>query len=48
MVVTTIALDKDLHDGLTEASYKDKVALTELVRQAVRDWLVSRHKARKR
>jgi len=48
MVVTTIALDKDLHDALTEASYQDKTALTELIRQAVRAWLVHRGKARKR
>jgi hypothetical protein len=48
MVVTTIALDKDLHDALTAASYKDKVALTELVRQAVRAWLVHRGTAKKR
>jgi predicted DNA-binding ribbon-helix-helix protein len=48
MVVTTIALDKDLHDALTEASYTDRVALTELVREAVRAWLVHRGKARKR
>lgn len=48
MVVTTIALDKDLHDALSEASFQDKTALTELVREAVRDWLAGRRKARKR
>jgi len=48
MVVTTIALDKDLHDALTEASYTDRVALAELVREAVRAWLVHRRTARKK
>ena len=48
MVVTTIALDKELHEGLERVSFEDKVALTELVRQAVRAWLTGRRKVRKR
>jgi metal-responsive CopG/Arc/MetJ family transcriptional regulator len=48
MVVTTIALDKDLHEALERVSFEDKVALTELVRQAVRSWLAGRRKVRKR
>ena len=48
MVVTTIALDKDLHEALERVSFEDKVALTELVRQAVRAWLAGRRKVRKR
>jgi len=48
MVVTTIALDKDLHAALERVSFEDKVALTELVRRAVRAWLATRRKVRKR
>jgi metal-responsive CopG/Arc/MetJ family transcriptional regulator len=48
MVVTTIALDKELHEALERVSFEDKVALTELVRQAVRAWLAGRRKVRKR
>ena len=48
MVVTTIALDKELHAALERASFKDKVALTELVRRAVRAWLAGRRKVRRR
>jgi len=48
MVVTTIALDKDLHEALERVSFEDKVALTELVRRAVRAWLAGRRKVRKR
>ena len=48
MVVTTIALDKELHAALERVSFEDKVALTELVRRAVRAWLATRRKVRKR
>ena len=48
MVVTTIALDKELHEALERVSFEDKVALTELVRRAVRAWLAGRRKVRKR
>jgi predicted DNA-binding ribbon-helix-helix protein len=48
MVVTTIALDNELHEALERVSFEDKVALTELVRQAVRAWLAGRRKVRKR
>ena len=48
MVVTTIALDQDLHAALERVSFEDKVARTELVRQAVRAWLAGRRKVRKR
>jgi len=47
MVVTTIALDKDLHAALERVSYEDKVALTELVRQAVGEWLDRRRKRKR-
>ena len=48
MVVTTIAVDKELHAALERVSFEDKVALTELVRRAVRAWLATRRKVRKR
>jgi hypothetical protein len=48
MVVTTIALNKELHEALERVSFEDKVALTELVRRAVRAWLDGRRKVRKR
>jgi len=48
MVVTTIALDKKLHAALERVSFEDKVALTELVRRAIRAWLATRRKVRKR
>ena len=48
MVVTSIALDKELHSALERVSFEDKVALTELVRRAVRAWLAGRRKVRKR
>ena len=47
MVVTTIALDKKLHEALERVSFEKKVALTELVRRAVRAWLATRRKVRK-
>jgi len=48
MVVTTVALDKELHAALERVSFEEKVALTELVRRAVRAWLATRRKVRKR
>ena len=48
MVVTTIALDKDIHQALARIAFEDQIALTELVRRAVRKWLAHRRKAPKR
>ncbi len=39
MVVTTIALDRALHQRLAIAAVEDNLALTEVVRQAAREWL---------
>ena len=39
MIVTTVALDRDLHQRLAIAAVEDNLALTEVVRQAVREWL---------
>ena len=47
MVVTTVALDRELHRRLAIAAVEDNAALTELVRQAVREWL-DRRETRKR
>ncbi len=42
MVVTTIALDSELHQDLAIAAIQERAALTELVRVAVREWLERR------
>jgi predicted transcriptional regulator len=39
MVVTTVALEEDLHRRLAIAALDDKAAITELAREAVREWL---------
>lgn len=48
MVVTSIALDPELHRRLAIAAVEDNAALTELVRQAVKEWLDRRDRERKR
>lgn len=48
MVVTNVALPKELHRRLAIAAVEDEAAITELVRQAVTDWLDRRDKARSR
>lgn len=48
MVVTTVALEPDLHRRLAIAAVEDNAALTELVRQAVREWLDRRERDRTR
>ena len=47
MVVTTVALEPGLHRRLAIAAVEDNAALTELVREAVREWLDRRDQARK-
>ncbi len=47
MVVTSVAFDQKLHRRLAIAAVEDNAALTELVRQAVREWL-DRRETRKR
>ena len=42
MVVTTVALDEALHRRLALAALDERAALTELVRQAVTEWLDAR------
>lgn len=42
MVVTSVALDEELHRRLAVAAVEERAALTELVRQAVREWLERR------
>ena len=48
MVVTTVALDEELHKQLAIAAIEDGAALTELVRLAVREYLEARQKRRRR
>ena len=48
MVVTSVALDQELHRRLAIAAVEDNAALTELVRQAVKEWLDKRDRPRKR
>jgi hypothetical protein len=43
MVTTTMALPEDLHHKLALVALEQRTVMTELVRQAVREWLV-RHK----
>lgn len=49
MVVTTIALHEDVHRALAIAAIEERTVMTELVRQAVQEWLKRREgrKARK-
>jgi hypothetical protein len=42
MIVTTIALPPALHRQLALAALEDNAALTELIRQAVQEWLERR------
>ncbi len=48
MMVTSVALDEELHRRLAIAAVEDNAALTELVRQAVREWLDRRDRKRRR
>lgn len=47
MVVTSVALEQDLHRRLAIAAVQDNAAITELVRQAVKEWLDKRDRQRK-
>ena len=44
MVVTTVAFDEALHQRLAIAAVEERAALTELVREAVREWLERRER----
>jgi predicted transcriptional regulator len=44
MVVTSIALDEELHQRLAIAAVEDRAAITELARQAIREWLDRRER----
>jgi predicted transcriptional regulator len=48
MVVTTVALDPELHHRLAIAAVEERAAITELVRQAVAEWLARRDGRTKR
>ncbi len=47
MVVTTVALDGELHQRLSIAAVEEKTVMTELVRQAVSEWLDRRERIQK-
>ena len=48
MVITSVALDQRLHRRLAIAAVEDNAAITEVVRQAVREWLDRRDKQKGR
>ncbi len=48
MVITSVALDQKLHRRLAIAAVEDNAAITEVVRQAVREWLDRRDKQKRR
>jgi len=48
MVVTTIALEPDLHRRLAVAALDERAAMTVLVRQAVEEWLERRDRKKPR
>ena len=47
MVVTTVALERELHRRLAIAAVEDNAAITELVREAIREWLDRRERQRR-
>jgi len=47
MIVTSVAFEEELHQRLAIAAVEDRAAITELVRQSVREWLDRREKRRK-
>ena len=42
MVVTTVAIPESIHRQLLATAREERMVMTELVRQAVREWLVRR------
>ncbi len=48
MTVTTVALPERIHRQLTVAAAEERTVMTELVRQAVVDWLARRGRGRRR
>ena len=48
MVVTTIALPDDVHRALAIAAIEERTVTTELVRQAVQEWLKRRERKKAR
>ncbi len=48
MVITTVALDRKLHRRLAIAAIEENAAITEVVRQALGEWLDRRDKQKGR
>ena len=46
-MVTTVALERELHRRLAIAAVEDNAAMTELIRQAIREWLDRRERQRR-
>ena len=47
MVVTTVALEPDLHRRLALAGLDENATMAELIRQAIREWLDRRDRKRR-
>ena len=47
MIVTTVAFEASLHRRLAIAGIEENAALTEIVRQAVEEWLQRRQAGKK-
>ncbi len=48
MVITTVALDQDLHRRLVLAALEENAASAELIRQALWEWLDRRERRKGR
>jgi hypothetical protein len=48
MVITTIALTKEMHRQLAMMAVEENAAITELVREAVAEWLALRERPKRR
>jgi hypothetical protein len=48
MVVTSLALEEEQHRALAIAAIEEKAAITELARQAIREWLERREKEKRK
>jgi hypothetical protein len=44
MIATSVALDRELHRRLAIAAIEERTVMTEMMRQAIREWLDRREK----
>ena len=47
MITTSVALDRELHRRLAFAAIEERTVMTEMMRQAIREWLDRREKRAK-